>query len=99
MRSNRAISKIPKGGFIISLSFQFLVFWLLVFEIHPIDLIRRARKTKITQTKPLKKSYGQKKFEALKKVCCFKSEALKSAGENSKFGSFSAAILFQFPLW
>lgn len=46
----------------------------------------------------VKKSYGQKKFEALKKVCCLKSETLKSAGKKkSKFGSFSAAILFQFP--
>lgn len=74
MRTNRAISKIPKGGFIISLSFQFLVFWLLVFEIHPIDLIRRARKTKITQTKPLKNLMAKKNLKRLKRFVVLKAK-------------------------
>ena len=88
---NRIMCYTSNKGFIIPLLFQFLVFWFLVFEIHPsassepgIDRIRPERQTNTTREKSSK---------------CY-SEQITNSGalKKSRCGSFSVAIfLLRFP--
>ena len=85
--------------FIIPLWFHFLVCKIhhaAIFA-HCIDRIRSTRTTKTTRTEPLKSFLvTNKKYMSRLKVCVYKIQAWKTKKkkDKTKFGLFSAAILF-----